>query len=241
MSEAGVYRCPSCGAPNDPLAPPACAYCKAPLHPLRCPWCFSWGEAGANDCARCGAKAAPPAEGEAETCPTCLGWELSARVVGAARLAGCGRCGGVWADAVSFQRLCGDRETQAAYLGQGSALPRPRAHDPSTTPVMYRPCARCGELMNRFNFAGCSGVILDACKPHGVWFDAEELARIVEFIRGGGLDMARGKELERLELERKRLERATQDAERVPGMLGAPPLGADHILAARGLLDFLFK
>ena len=47
---------------------------------------------------------------------------------------------------------------------------------------------------NRINFAKCSGVIVDVCKGHGTWFDRDELTRIVEFIRGGGLDAARAKE-----------------------------------------------
>ena len=101
---------------------------------------------------------------------------------------------GVWADAASFKTICADRETQAAYLGEGSLLSGPPISDPQSSPIVYRPCAVCAELMNRFNFAGCSGVILDSCRSHGVWFDPDELRRIVEFIRGGGLDLARDKE-----------------------------------------------
>jgi Zn-finger nucleic acid-binding protein len=146
-------------------------------------------------------------------------------------------CGGVWADAVSFKNLCEDRATQTAYLGQGSVLERPAAADPSLVEIRYRPCPVCGELMNRFNFANCSGVILDACKPHGVWFDADELRRIVEFIRGGGLDVARANELQSIELERHRLERAADDIQRP--LTGFQPPVPDHIASARGLLSHL--
>ncbi|MDE2511394.1 MAG: hypothetical protein KGL74_09750, partial [Elusimicrobia bacterium] len=86
--------------------------------------------------------------------------------------------------------------------------------------------AACGELMNRFNFAGCSGVILDACKPHGVWFDADELRSIVAFIRDGGMDEAREHELRDLELERARL--GSDAVSRV-----------ENIATARGLLAHL--
>lgn len=48
--------------------------------------------------------------------------------------------------------------------------------------------------MNRSNFARSSGVIVDLCKLHGVWFDAEELPKIIDFIDGGGLARAREKE-----------------------------------------------
>ena len=91
--------------------------------------------------------------------------------------------------------------------------------------------------MNRFNFAGCSGVVLDSCKPHGVWFDPDELRRIAEFVRGGGLDLARGKERERMELERRRLTLAAEDAGRSASSF--QPRMPDSIASARGILDYL--
>ena len=126
----------------------------------------------------------------------------------------------------------------ACALGEGSVAPRAAASDPTDSPVRYRPCAVCGELMNRFNFANCSGVILDSCKPHGVWFDPDELRRIVEFIRGGGLDMARDKERVSLELERRRLAQADAYLEMRPSDLRSPV--PDSIAATRDLLRFLF-
>ena len=111
--------------------------------------------------------------------------------------------------------------------------------DPSQAEIRYRPCPACDELMNRFNFAGCSGVILDACRPHGVWFDADELRRIVEFIRGGGLDVARGKELQTLELERRRLRKGNAADDILSPIPGFQPSIPDHITSARGLLAHL--
>lgn len=236
MSEIGVLRCPACGAPSEPKAT-ACSYCRVALHPVRCPWCFAWTYAESRDCPSCGAKAEAPEEGGAPLpCPTCRE-ALSARRLDRARLAGCARCGGVWADAVSFQVICEDRAARTAYLGEGSVIPRAAASDPTDSPVRYRPCPGCGELMNRFNFANCSGVILDVCKPHGVWFDADELRRIVRFIRAGGLDMARSKERAQLELERRRLTLAAEDAAR--GASAFQPRMPDSVASARGLLDFL--
>lgn len=234
MSDAAVYRCPSCGAPADPRSH-SCEFCRAVLQPRRCPWCFQWTDAASRGCPRCGAASVAPASGAKPlSCPTCRRPELDARELGGARLAFCAGCGGVWADAASFKKICEDRATQAAYLGAGSALERPEASDPSAGGVFYRPCAVCGEIMNRFNFAACSGVILDACKPHGVWFDPDELRRIVAFIRGGGLDVARENERRDLELQRKRL---ADDVEfhAAPGF-GAGPL---HISSAGGIVGFL--
>jgi Zn-finger nucleic acid-binding protein len=59
--------------------------------------------------------------------------------------------------------------------------------------------------MNRSNFARISGVIIDLCKQHGVWFDANELPKIITFIDEGGLKRSREKEKIALEDERSRL------------------------------------
>jgi Zn-finger nucleic acid-binding protein len=59
--------------------------------------------------------------------------------------------------------------------------------------------------MNRSNFARSSGVIIDLCKQHGVWFDADELPKIIDFIDQGGLAHSREKEKIALQEERGRL------------------------------------
>jgi hypothetical protein len=40
---------------------------------------------------------------------------------------------------------------------------------------------------------------------HGTWFDQEELQQVVEFIRGGGLEVSRRREKQELADERQRL------------------------------------
>ena len=52
--------------------------------------------------------------------------------------------------------------------------------------------------MNRVNYARRSGVVLDVCKAHGLWFDQDELRRVLAFIASGGLDRAREREIEEL-------------------------------------------
>ena len=86
--------------------------------------------------------------------------------------------------------------------------------------------------MNRVNFAHCSGVIVDVCKSHGVWFDRDELSRIVEFIRSGGLEASRNKEKHALEEERWRLQQ-----ERM--MVGNESDRVSGIVSTRDLLKFL--
>jgi Zn-finger nucleic acid-binding protein len=40
--------------------------------------------------------------------------------------------------------------------------------------------------MQRRNFRKSSGVILDICRGHGVWLDADELEQIAGFLLAGG-------------------------------------------------------
>ena len=55
---------------------------------------------------------------------------------------------------------------------------------------MYIRCTVCQNLMNRRSFAQGSKVIVDVCRAHGTWFDANELPRIIEFTMKGGLEKA---------------------------------------------------
>ncbi|MDX6769997.1 MAG: zf-TFIIB domain-containing protein [Elusimicrobiota bacterium] len=234
-----VLRCPSCGAVSETPAsasPVPCAYCKAALHPARCPWCFTWAFAESKACPGCEAEA--PAPGAPLSCPSCR-VALSGRSLGGVRLDGCPSCGGVWTDPASLRRLCEDRAAKAAYLGDGSLSAPPKPRDPSATPVRYRPCAVCGDMMNRVNFAGASGVIIDACRPHGTWFDADELAAIAAFVRGGGLDAARERDMRRLQDELRRL-RAHERPQPGPPVAYDPDTLGFTVSAARGIFKAIF-
>jgi Zn-finger nucleic acid-binding protein len=107
-------------------------------------------------------------------------------------------------DVTSFEQICADREQQAAVLGAASPAPSNAVHGEDAR-VRYVPCPECAQLMNRINFARCSGVIVDVCKGHGTWFDPDELTEIVEFIRAGGLEASRAREKQALAEERRLL------------------------------------
>lgn len=44
--------------------------------------------------------------------------------------------------------------------------------------------------MLRKNFRESSGVIVDICAPHGLWFDRGELATIIDFAASGAMAKA---------------------------------------------------
>ena len=229
-----MLACPGCGAaarPDDV----SCSFCGVQLATVRCAACMAASFVGAAHCSKCGAQllsAPPPSVPAGERrCPHCKS-TLSVMAIGDAILEECQGCGGVWVDAGSFQRLCESRAEQAAYAGMGSPIVAP-SHAPRTGPVSYVPCADCGKLMQRINFARCSGVIVDVCKGHGTWFDRGELGQIIEFVRSGGLDAARDRERHHLEYEKQRLkerERALADG----GSAGYAPEEVSPALAAAG-------
>lgn len=104
-----------------------------------------------------------------------------------------------------FERVCAEREAQAAVLAR--PLNETRAPAREAEKVRYLPCPECDKHMNRVNFARFSGVIMDVCKEHGTFFDRDELRRIVTFIREGGLEKSRERQREKLVEEQQRLRR----------------------------------
>jgi len=206
---AETLLCPNCGAPAATDAP-GCAYCNARLATVACPSCFGMMFVGHRHCPRCGAAAERAASAPSNRpCPRCH-VPMAKTQVGDARLSECPRCQGLWVDVATFESICANRETQAAVLGVGAG-PKPMTPT-ATAPVNYIPCPDCASLMNRINFARCSGVIVDVCKGHGTWFDRNELTLIIEFIRKGGLEVSRQKQKAEWEQERRRLEEQRRDA-----------------------------
>jgi Zn-finger nucleic acid-binding protein len=131
---------------------------------------------------------------------------MSSITIGGEAMRECEHCSGLWLEVAAFERICTNREEQSAVLGGASVAPGSQLQPNSISEkVRYVPCPQCGQLMNRINFARCSGVIVDVCKGHGTWFDVSELREIIEFIRGGGLELSRQKEKRELEFERSQL------------------------------------
>ena len=201
--EAATLNCPMCGAPSASDAT-QCEHCAARLATVACPSCFGMIFLGSKFCQHCGAKIARIEESGAESrkCPRCL-TDLKAVALGPTQVRECPHCDGLWIDVDTFNEICADREKQAAVIGD----PAPNASCPpqhfTLDGVRYVPCPVCGKLMNRVNFAHGSGIILDMCKTHGVWFDRDELRCIVEFIRAGGLEKSRDRDRQIWEEEKR--------------------------------------
>lgn len=199
-----------CGAAVTDAKAAHCLYCSARLATISCPHCFALMYRESRHCPRCGTSAASRLTDENEkearqaSCPRCR-LSMVKIVLGQTSLRECNSCNGLWVDVASFEQICADCEQQSAVLGAAHFASAQRSVS-AAGKVSYVPCPECGHLMNRVNFARCSGVVVDVCKGHGTWFDQDELCGIVEFIRAGGLDQARAREKAQLEETRRSLQ-----------------------------------
>jgi Zn-finger nucleic acid-binding protein len=233
-----ALNCPNCGAAvADDSA--ACAHCKSRLKTMSCSHCFETIFEGSNFCPLCGASAVAPIgvnDRVTGDCPRCRR-RLNAIEIEGVFLDECERCFGAWSDLDTFERICSERERQAAILKRFGD----KAESDRTVEIRYVPCPVCGQLMNRSNFARVSGVVIDTCKPHGVWFDEQELPRIIEFIKKGGLDIAREKEKAQIAEERSRLkqEKFTAAVDRFKAEKSGGYRSGGSVSAIREFINFL--
>jgi Zn-finger nucleic acid-binding protein len=164
--------------------------------------CFALSPLDAEKCVRCGALL--PAEAlnaVPGTCPDCKSGFV-ARQAGVAGFSECPRCGGLFLARASFDAVVKDAATRARARalddGPERAAPERGFH--------YRACPVCRKFMNRSNFGGGSGVIVDVCGRHGAFLDRGELTRIVDFVEKGGWEKIRKREILRMEEEAAALE-----------------------------------
>lgn len=192
---AGEPTCPHCGAAigQNSLE---CPYCHAVLQTEICPKCFGLMFSGSKFCPHCGAVAENLApKGSDLPCPRCKK-PLAAIKVADTPLDECEHCGGLWIALAAFDHICSSADAQTAASGLN--LPPPLAFDAG---VRYLNCPNCQKLMNRTNYGGGSGIVINVCKGHGVWLDRDEMRQIVEFIRAGGLQKLEEKNVERAHVQ----------------------------------------
>lgn len=222
--EARVVNCSSCGAPQEEGAT-CCNFCGADftLHERDlntvCPKCLARISDRAKFCHHCGTRVAAESVAGEETrlpCPACGEPHfLGGRRVAEISVLECGCCAGLWLGNDAFKQV-----TERAANGVGDIdehfAPRQAAQgDPAFSAGQkqrYRKCPMCQHIMHRRNYARRSGVIIDVCRDHGVWFDADELPRIIGWIHEGGLARStREIAEEKVHNERlKKLERTTE-------------------------------
>jgi Zn-finger nucleic acid-binding protein len=186
-----ALRCGACGAHLTPKAS-ACTYCGASVVrsgtlPLICPECCARNALESRFCTACGVafRPEPIARSEREfPCPHCAE-PLTAQNVSGAGLHVCQLCQGIWLPGRTLERMI-ERAVESQrkqFAGTGSE-PRRSGGEVSAQPVRYIRCPECSRFMNRWNYARASGVIVDCCREHGTWLDADELEQIAGYLVG---------------------------------------------------------
>jgi Zn-finger nucleic acid-binding protein len=102
-------------------------------------------------------------------------------------LQACERCGAQMVSHDLLRALIEEREALGRAVAALAEAPR---GNPLDSAVRYRGCPICHDMMNRKNFGGTSGIIVDVCAKHGTFFDAGELPRVLAYVRRGGLAKA---------------------------------------------------
>lgn len=253
--DASVVRCSSCGAPREELAA-ACRHCSSDftlherdLHTI-CPNCLARVSDRAKYCHHCAHLLTSQSLATAETehsCPVCGEQkQLTSRnlLEGMPPVMECGTCMGMWLSIEAMEHLIDAESTRTATdrsLGSADDL---IAEPVAQSGPAYRPCAVCQSLMMRRNFGrGESNVIVDICRTHGVWFDANELASLLRWMRIGGLPAAQA-ELARLRRDphQRRRDRMVSDRPIDTGGSSSPAadfFGRDETLADIAVLTIL--
>jgi Zn-finger nucleic acid-binding protein len=211
--DSDVVRCSSCGAPRQAGAP-ACTFCGSDftLHEqdlfTLCPGCATRISNRARFCHSCAMPIEPQemaGSSSSYACPACgADRKLHSRPLGDERMAvfECRACAGLWIDHGVFQRL--EERALEREIGWDPCRPgaaTQRVERPAPGAPLYRRCPVCGQFMLRTNYARRSGVIVDRCHEHGIWFDHGELAGLLQWVRNGSLTRAeRQRLLENAEL-----------------------------------------
>jgi Zn-finger nucleic acid-binding protein len=178
-----------------------CSNCNAPL------------PAGSQLCAYCGNRTDIDLKGinyytthdsdSPRTCPRCAKKlkTVDLQLNGQFLIERCDQCFGLFFDPGELEALLEGMVSNVFQIDKPGLEGINRDRKPDQYPVAYIKCPVCSELMNRVNFGAQSGVIVDRCKPHGVWLDGGELRQLFEWMKLGG----------KL-LEQERQEQAKKDA-----------------------------
>lgn len=151
--------------------------------------CFHLSYPGDLHCRGCGQELGlmPHDDASDAQCPDCK-QGLRSFKASVGLLQACERCGGQMVSHDLLRALIEEREALGRAVAALTDAPR---GNPLESAVRYRSCPVCSDMMNRKNFGGTSGIIVDVCAKHGTFFDAGELPRVLAFVRRGGLARAR--------------------------------------------------
>jgi len=93
----------------------------------------------------------------------------------------CPACRGVWLDEGELKLILDSREMVFSAEFKTQVLTTSNTLISDAEKKSIELCPLCGQRMMQMNWGFTSGVIVDRCVGHGIWFDADELERIQAF------------------------------------------------------------
>lgn len=225
IHDAAVVRCSSCGGTRGKEQEPFCRYCGSnfTLHERDlntiCSHCMTRISSKAKFCHSCATPIVSAAINHEKSnlpCPTCENSTLHSRKMPEQifSLKECDHCAGIWISAGVFEHLERQAQKEASsgtLIHTKKISPKAYVSNVSINPTkFYKKCPQCEVVMQRKNYAGSSGVIVDVCHKHGMWFDIHELDEILEFIRSGLLLKHQEKASRIAKRDRKRKNKASK-------------------------------
>ena len=221
-----ITRCPSCGAPIGDGS-------------IHCPYCKSRLDV---DLAALHKHTVAVPESK-RRCPHCNVYmatiDLSSSL-GPFLIERCPVCYGLFFDPGELEQVL-DKGVSSAFVIDYALLEKlaDEQRDRRET-VKYISCPVCGKLMNRINYGTRSGVVVDRCRDHGVWLDAGELKRLMEWTKAGGQLFHHKVSEERKKIEEQQAKRQKAQMMAETGMEPAG-FGFSGPKSARGSFDFRRK
>lgn len=121
------------------------------------------------------------------SCPRCETRDLVRSRAGLAAVLHCRRCSGTFVPRESAAALRESFPDPGPLQRESLAALRSIAAKSNLAGgVRYLACPACAERMLRVQFAPGSGIVVDRCMNHGVWFDRGELDLAVFYFKSGG-------------------------------------------------------
>ena len=104
-------------------------------------------------------------------------------------------CGGVWYRHSTFELMKKEAQEAGSLDPGGDSSPSAAFPGPADAPKID--CPECAAPMDQrhFRFEGrATPIVLDDCRAHGIWFDAEEFEAALHVVRAHAQAMARHQE-----------------------------------------------
>ena len=193
-----------------------CSNCSAPLPPdsIICNYCKTRNDTDLRGLHRYTTHSLD----SGRTCPRCsiLMKTIDLKLNGTFLIERCDQCMGLFFDPQELEALLEASVSNVFDINRAKIddlNQRARAGD---MPVAYIKCPVCSKLMNRINFGTKSGVIVDRCRDHGVWLDGGELRQLFEWVKAGGMLLAREREEQKQREEQREKDRQARQAASTP-------------------------